>query len=48
MTQPDCYYCKHLDFDTTEDDEYSFCKKGHELLLSMNIPDDCKDFEEGI
>jgi hypothetical protein len=41
----DCRDCKHIDYDRDfNEDDITTCLKGHDLLLSMEIPDDCNDF----
>jgi len=42
-----CSDCIHLEYDELEssNEEYEYCLKGHELLLSMKIPEECKEFE---
>ena len=37
----DCTDCEFMEY---EEDGMT-CTKGHELLMSLNIPDDCKDFK---
>jgi len=44
MMQVNCYDCKHIDFDVISGEEYVSCLKSHDLLMSMEIPDNCKDF----
>jgi len=35
----DCLDCKNIDFD---EDDVS-CKKGYDILMSYEIPDECKE-----
>jgi len=46
-TPNDCSNCKHLEYDENESslDDYSYCTKGHDLLLSNVQPEECKEFE---
>ena len=46
-TLHNCTDCKFLEYDENEStlDDYSYCTKGHDLLLSCVQPDECKEFE---
>jgi len=40
----DCWDCKYIDVD--ESCDVIICKKGYDLLLSMEIPSECNDFNK--
>jgi len=41
----DCTDCEFLEWD--DDGDVCTCTKGHELLVSYDIPDDCHEFVGG-